>query len=293
MQRAPDWFLPLYALAWAGTAVAYMPFLTILLPVQIEAAAAGQNTALSWLAATTATGAIAASAGNILFGWASDVWLGRRAWVAAGLALSSVLLMLTQFAASLPALVAVIAGWQLALNMMIGPLSAWAGDCVPDAQKGRLGGLLAIAPAAGALAGGLITLPGAAGPPLRLAIVAALTIACVLPLLLWGAAARRPEAASPPATTDSQPGGTLAARMWLARLLVQISEATLFAYLYFWLRSLDPALGDAATAWIFGSALVIAAPLALAVGAWSDRRGRALLPLRIGAGVAAIALLVM
>lgn len=297
MKREPARFLPLYALAWAGTTIAYMPFLTILLPVQIEALAlarASQGMALSWLAATTFAGAMAASAGNILFGWASDVFLGRRAWITAGLVLSSALLVMTQWADSLGPLVAVIIGWQLAINMMIGPLSAWAGDCVPDAQKGRLGGLLAFAPAAGALAGTLVTLPGFAGPQARLVIVALLTIACITPLLLSGSAGTLPPATAgqPDAAADIKGDGMLT-RMWLARLLVQISEATLFAYLYFWLRSLDPSLGDASTAWIFGGALVVAAPLTLAVGAWADRHGRALLPLRAGAGVAAIALLVM
>jgi MFS family permease len=289
-------FLLLYALAWAGTAIAYMPFLTILLPVRIEAmvAPAANGMALSWLAATTFAGAVAASAGNILFGWASDIWFGRRPWIVIGLLLSSLLLVSMQWAASLGALVAIIIGWQLAVNMMIGPLSAWAGDCVPDAQKGRLGGLLAFAPAAGAIAGALVTLPGLAGPSARLIIVALLTIVCIAPILLFGAEGDRQ---SPRVVTDdpvrSQPEHRLVTRMWLARLLVQISEATLFAYLYFWLRSLDPSLGDTATARIFGLALIIAAPLTLLTGAWADRKGHMLLPLRIGALLAAAALLIM
>ena len=295
--RAPASFLPLYALAWAGTAIAYMPFLTVLLPVRIEAMSGATGSPLSWLAATTFAGAIAASIGNIAFGWASDVVLGRRIWVAAGLVLSSLLLLATQWATSLGSLVAIIIGWQLAVNMMIGPLSAWAGDCVPDAQKGRLGGLLACAPAAGALAGALVTLPGLADQQTRFAIVAALTIACVAPLLLFGTA----HIAAPPITSALMPDApgpdapdrSLLRRMWLARLLVQVSEATLFAYLYFWLRSLDPSFGDASTAQIFGLVLVAAAPLTLVVGAWADRHGRVLLPLRIGAMLAATALLVM
>jgi MFS family permease len=295
--RLPRSFLLLYALAWAGTAIAYMPFLTILLPVRIEAIVSrpgASGMALSWLAVITFAGAIAASTGNILFGWASDVMLGRRAWVFAGLISSSLLLLLTQWATSLGALVAVIVLWQLAINMMIGPLSAWAGDCVPDAQKGRLGGLLACAPAAGALVGALVTLPGLAGPSARLGIVAFATIACVAPLLAFGAeGVATPPVSTPDGSVAARPDHRLVRRMWLARLLVQISEATLFAYLYFWLRSLDPSFGDASTAQIFGAALLVAAPMTLVVGAWADRHGRVLLPLRIGAALAGVALLLM
>jgi len=295
--RAQARFLPLFALAWAGASIAYIPFLTILLPVRIEGLAAAQGqlaTPVTWMSTIVFTGAIAASIGNIAFGWASDLVGGRRVWVAAGLALSAVLLLLTAHVTGFAAHVALLVCWQLALNMMIGPLSAWAGDLVPDAHKGRLGGLMAFAPAAGALTGALITVPGLAGPAARLVMVATLEIACVAPLLLFGSAApivvQGPE--TPGARADL-PGRAVLLRMWLARLLVQVSEATLFAYLYFWLRSLDPASSDAESARIFGGVLMVAAPLALVVGGWADRRGKPLLPLRVAAMLAAAALLLM
>ena len=99
--------------------------------------------------------AIAASIANILFGWASDRSVTRRPWVLAGLLLSGGLLMLVPHATTLPVLTALIIGWQVALNMMLAPLAAWAGDVVPDRHKGLLGGLLAFAPACGALTGAL------------------------------------------------------------------------------------------------------------------------------------------
>ena len=75
--------------------------------------------------------------------------------------------------------------------------------------------------------------------------------------------------------------------MWLARLLVQISEAALFAYLYFWLRSLDPAFDEAAIARLFCCVLALRCRSAWRVGRWSDRRGQPMAPLRVGAAVAA------
>ena len=290
-------FLLLFALAWVGAAIAYVPFLTILLPVRIEALAAASGVAaapVQWLSTLAFAGAIAASAGNIAFGWASDLVGGRRTWVAAGLVLSACLLPLFAGVSSLGGLLALLVCWQLALNMMIGPLSAWAGDCVPDAYKGKLGGMMAFAPAAGALVGALITVPGLAGTNARLLIVSLLEVCCVAPLLLFGIAAARmqPEGDSPAASFDT-PARSVLLRMWLARLLVQISEATLFAYLYFWLRSLDPTASDALTARVFGGMLLVSAPLALVVGGWADRNNQPLLPLSVGAAGAAAALLLM
>src|SRR3546814_13105781 len=58
-QRQPLWFLLVLALASAGGAVAYVPFLTVLLPVRITEIAQGENVAS--LAYVTFAGAIVAS----------------------------------------------------------------------------------------------------------------------------------------------------------------------------------------------------------------------------------------
>ena len=60
----------LFALAWAGGAVAYVPFLTILLPLRVVAIAGDDSVRV--LGLITFFGALAASVGNILFGWLSD-----------------------------------------------------------------------------------------------------------------------------------------------------------------------------------------------------------------------------
>ena len=127
----------LYTLAAAGGAVAYMPFLTILLPLRATDIAG--NGALGMLAMAAFLGAIAASLSNIGFGWASDKTGKRRPWIWAGLGLSTALLLTTPYATSAAALIAIIILWQIGLNMMLAPLSAWAGDSIPDSQKGFLG----------------------------------------------------------------------------------------------------------------------------------------------------------
>ncbi len=282
--RQPLRFLVLYALAWAGGSIAYVPFLTILLPVRI-AALVPPDRAVLWLSAIAFCGAIAASAGHILFGWLSDITGTRRAWAALGLALSCCLLLLVPLAQSLEGLILIVTAWQIALNMMLAPLAAWGADCVPDGQKGLLGGLLAFGPGLGALTGALVTMPGLASPDGRLALVALIVAAAVLPTLLLAPQLPRCDPAEPAAPLPRQParqGYALrqsALRMWAARLLVQVAEAALFSFLYLWLRSIDPLVEDYLTARVFSLVLVLSAPAALLAGRWADRRGHPFRPL--------------
>lgn len=284
-------FVLLYALAWAGGVIGYTPLLTILLPVQVDGLA-GRAAGVDWLAWIALAGALAASLGGILFGWLSDITGNRRGWIGAGLVLSSLLLVAVGRMESLAALIGTIVAWQLALNMMLGPLSAWAGDMVPDRAKGLLGGMMAFAPALGALSGIVVTQPGLGTETVRLELVAAMVIACVLPVLL----------VRPPLPVEADQGMApaplpvrqrRALRMWLARLCVQVAEATLFAYLFFWLTGLDGSVTDHHTARLFGAIMVLSAPLALLAGRWSDRRDRPIAPLRACAGISALGLLAM
>ena len=286
-------FLLLYALASAGGAVAYVPFLTILLPMRISGMVGTDD--LTWLAYATLAGAIAASLSNVAFGWASDRSRSRVPWIVTGLLASCGLLVAFSAARSVEIVIGLLVAWQCALNMLLAPLAAWAGDCVPDDQKGTLGGLLAFAPAAGALAGVLVTAPGLAGADARLGLVAVLVVLCVAPVLLFGHPRAFPQLMQDEggATKLRVRPGAPVARMWLARLLVQISEAALFAFLYFWLRSIDPAMTDAMVAQIFGAILVLAVPLALLVGRWADRHRRPFVPLAFTAAIAAVGLLIM
>lgn len=293
-QRQSFGFLLLYALAWAGGAIAYVPFLTILLPVRMTALAGAND--IQALGYVTFFGAIAASGGGVLFGWLSDRTRSRRFWVVAGLLLTIALLLAVPLATDVPSLIAIIVAWQLALNMMLAPLAAWAGDCVPDRQKGLLGGLLAFSPALGALSCAFVTIPGLADADGRLVLVALLVAGAVLPVLLFGRPRPFPELSAPAPAAEGE--GTarpasIVARMWSARLLVQIAEAALFAYLFFWFRSIEPAITDSETARLFSLVLTIAVPLALLSGRWADGSGRPILPLVICAGVLTLGLAAM
>jgi MFS family permease len=287
-------FLLLYALASAGGAIAYVPFLTIWLPGRMTELAGSAD--VQTLGYVTFFGAIAASVGAIGFGWLSDRTQNRRGWVLAGLALTIGLLLAVPLAQDIWSLVAIIIAWQLALNMMLGPLAAWAGDLVPDDQKGLLGGLLAFSPALGGWSGWLVTWPGLVPAESRLIVIALLVATAVLPVLLFGRPRPFPELTAPPKRTEGtgpqRPSGP-AVRMWLARLLVQIAEAALFAYLYFWFRSIDPAMHDNEKARLFGMALTIAIPIALASGRWADRNDRPFLPLVVSSAVSGLGMIGM
>jgi MFS family permease len=289
-------FLYLYALAVAGGSVAYIPFLTLLLPVR--ATLLSGEMALNILAIAAFAGAIAASLANILFGWASDCSGVRRPWIFAGWILSSCLMLLFPSVNDPWTLIAVIVLWQCGLNMMLAPLAAWAGDTIPDAQKGLLGGLLALAPALGAISGALITLPGFQLWEDRELSVVLFVMCMVGPLLIFGRPRAMPELMSNTRAERNEPqvpheSRRAMVRMWVARLLVQIAEASLFAFLLLWFRSLDPAFTQNDTATIFSIVLGVAVVCALAAGRWSDRAGRPIVPLVWGAAIAALGLLVM
>ncbi len=116
----------------------------------------------------------------------------------------------------------------------------------------------------------------------------------VLPVLVLGRPAPMPQLMVPKLADEApaQPR-SLVARMWFARLLVQLSEAALFAYLLYWFRSIDASVTDSDTARIFTLVLVAAVPLSLLTGRWSDRANRPILPLATTAGLASIGLVLM
>nr|WP_281501125.1 MFS transporter [Erythrobacter sp. F6033] len=286
----------LFALAVGGGAIAYVPLLTVLLPLKITSLMGGEDVAS--LARVTFYGAIVASLANIAFGIVSDRSGSRRIWIVLGLVSSSILLVMIGRAASLIELIALIMAWQLCLNMMLGPLLAWAGDCVPDSQKGLLGGLLAVAPALGAMAGSLVTFESFVAEGYRMTAVAVMVAAFILPLVVLGRGHERPTLMRPNfekrgTSDEAKRSRSTVVRMWLSRFLVQISEAGLFAFLLFWLRSIVPDFHENTSANIFSIVLILSIPLSLMMGRWSDVHGRPIAPLVVCSALAGAGLLIM
>lgn len=292
-ERQPGWFLALFALAAAGGAVAYVPLLTILLPQRIADLQGSEDVAA--LAHVMFLGAVMASFANIAVGWLSDRSRVRRPWIIAGLITSNMLLVAIGEAASVSEIVVLVMVWQVALNCMLSPLMAWAGDCFPDAQKGMLGGTLALAPALGAAAGSLVTYVGLVGPGARLVVVAGLVSALVLPAVLLGKGRVRAElmVSAVPDGSAQPRRDNVVARMWTARLLVQVAEGGMFAFLLYWLRSIAPGFPENAAANVFSIVLVCSVPLSLWLGRWSDAHARPVRPLAGSAVLCAAGMLIM
>ena len=133
-----------YALAWAGGCIAYVPLLTALLPQRLTDLARTDD--VRWLGVSATVGAITASLSNIGWGWLSDRMGHRLRFTAWGLAFFAITSLLIAMSRSPLEIVAAVALWQVALNLVLAPLAAFAADTVPDHQKGALGGLLAVGP---------------------------------------------------------------------------------------------------------------------------------------------------
>lgn len=285
-------YLLLYAMAWAGGTVAYTPFITVLLPVKITAIA-GAEQGIVWTAYISFFGAIAASIGAIFFGYLSDLTKNRPIWIASGILLSCILLLSSGLAKTFFEIISVIILWQLALNMFLAPLAAFAADNVPDEQRGTLGGLLAFAPGIGAFSATIATYPGLASAQGRLLIVCAIVIALAVPLLFVRKSIEEDAKSCQNDGSASSKPLSIAIRMWIARFAVQICEAALFSYLYFWLRSIDPSISDSQTARIFTVTMVISAPVALLIGRWADKYHEPMTSLVICAAFTSLSLLSM
>ena len=286
-------FILLVALANAGGVIAFLPLLSLLLPVKIAEIAGEARIGL--FTATVIAGALAASLSNIAFGWASDRSLARggqrRPWVVLGLALLAMSFAAVALAHTPATIVVAIILFQIAVNAVLSPLFAIMADEVPGAQMGLAGGLIALgsplASAVGALMIGIdLTDAGA-----QLGFVLAAVLICVVPLL------RVPARLVPAGAIDALPRllGRDLAIAWISRLLVQVAGNVLSLYLLYYFASIDPDTSAAKHAGPIGQLMTIAyllpLPVAVLLGRWSDRIGRRKPFLLAAAIVAALGLL--
>jgi len=287
-------FLLRNALANAGGVIAFLPFLSLLLPIKVEAIAGEDR--ISVLTAAVIAGALAASGSNILFGWLSDIAVargsGRRSVMMLGLGFLVLAYLGVALAASPLEIVLAVAFFEFAVNALLAPMFAIMADEIPDSHKRTAGGLLAVGYSlAATLSTLLIVYPLLEGT--RLTIIVLGVALCVGPLL----ASRARPAPEAPAPAPPQVLRHDLVVAWSARLLVQIAGAIMAVYLLYYFESVSPETPTNAMAGMVAPVLLLAnlLPLVVAVplGRWSDRIGRGKPVLLAAAGVAALGLVGM
>ena len=275
--RRSTGFLLVFALAYVGGVVAYLPLLTLLLPIKVHAVAGLRR--LDVLTAIAIAGAVSASLSNMLFGYLSDRSRarggGRRGWLAGGVVATAAAYGAIALAATPTALILSVIGFQVAVNAVLAPMLAMMADEVPDTQKGVAGGLLAMANPVASTVAAILVGAGSLGDATRLAIVLGVVAGCTIPLLLTRARPIADPGAKPEGGAVSRHDLMLA---WVARLFVQVAGSALFVYLLYYLESVAPSMPPATIAARMGTVMIVAytlpLPVAVLVGRLADRSGR-------------------
>ena len=174
-------------LANAAGFIAFMPLLTLLAPLRIEAVDPDAKALI--LSGVALVGAVVASLSNIVAGWLSDRTrsrLGRRRpWLVTGVVGALAAYPLILFAQTGWGVLIGVVLFQLMFNLFFGPMNALLPDHVPDARKGLMSSAMAMGAPVGLAVGAVLAGMGDLSEPTRFALVAAVFAAGVAPLLPW------------------------------------------------------------------------------------------------------------
>ncbi len=280
-------FLWLYPIAYAGAFIAFLPLLSIALPLRAEAVGGADKIVL--LSIALIVGVAVASVANVFAGMASD-WTRTRfgtrmPWLWIGLVGTWIGYATIARATGATMLIVGIALFQLGFNALFAPLGALLPDKVPDRLKGRIAALANLALPAGSLASALIGLPIFTGDTARIVVPGALATLLILPLLIAGprrlADPIEAAAAPPDAHREKARRWSAFRSLWLAKFLVQLAGSVMTGYFLFYLkdglRYASRFPGQTAQfgyAEIIAVATVLTAIVSLGIGRWSDRIGR-------------------
>ncbi|WP_158298804.1 MFS transporter [Sphingomonas psychrotolerans] len=296
-------FIVVYALAYAGLFVSFIPFVSVLLPLKVTAVADPEHR-IALLSAAALGGAGVASVANLVFGALSDRTLRnrgtRRPWILAGLVLLILAYALFHWSSDAIQMLAAVGLLQIAINMMFAPVGAIMADEVPDAQKGLVAGLMGAAHPFSSLIAVGVTLQALGTQGMRYALMCAVIVLLVLPLLLF-LRERRDSLPEPPPALRIRRRADFA-RIWVARVLVQIAGNGLSTYgLFYFLAVLGQKIPDKhhaeaaseGVAAIFAGVTIVALVLTIAAGRLSDLMMRRKPFLAVAALVMAAGLAIM
>ncbi len=281
-QRVSRGWIARFALAWIGLYAGLFGPIQILLPQQVEALAPDAKEAA--LALVLGAGAACSLVANPLFGALSDRtrsrFGSRKPWIAVGFAGGAVAIALL---ATAPAIPLVVLGWcavQVLLNAPFAALSAAVPDEVPAAQRGAASGYLGLALVLGVAVGTGLAVAGGRTTAGYLLCAVVVMLSC-LPYLVAGrsgpphpvtewrwAAFLRGFWINPARHPDFAWG-------WLTRFLVNLGNAIVLLYLFFFLSDVvglaDPAGGVLILTAVYSVAMLVSVVVA---GPLSDRMGR-------------------
>lgn len=274
LPRTRGGLLPAFVLANAATVLAYLPFLSLLLPLKVEAlAGAGRVVALSVI---LGSGAVAASIANIVVGIAIDRSRarggGRRRWIVAGLVATMAGYAAIVLAHTAVALLGAVILFQTAVNVLVAPVMLVMVEDMRDAERGLAGGLMTLAQPLAMLAGaGLVMLYDRGEGAAYLAICVGVAV-LVMPLLVVQARTLEPPVVVPAAQRPPRHLIALAA----SRLLLLTANSVLAGVLVYYFESVTGHLGASNVARRVGLIAMLANTLAVpaAVGLATRAHGR-------------------
>jgi len=276
-------FIALYTLAQIGAFIAFIPMFNLLLPLKAEAVDLSGKAIL--LSQVTVLGAVVAGLANLGAGVLSDAtrgpWGRRRPWIAGGAVAVAVAHGFIYLADSLWSLLAAIVAFQVALNLMFGPLNAVLADRVPDRQKGTVSALQGLALPTAGLFSALVLAMALDGLAERFLLTALAVPALVLPFALLV-----PDHSEP---GPRQEGGRISLRVladqdfrlaFVSRLLVQVSISLNVLYLLFYLQDVADlpdasfAAPESAFGWLLAAGTIGGLVVGFVGGLLSDRTRR-------------------
>ena len=279
----PD-FVAAYMAAQVGAYIAFIPLLTILLPLKAAAIdPAGRAEVLSqaaFLGAMTAglAGVVAGMIGDRTRHWPG----GRSLWLIGGLIGTVFSYALIHRAVTAPSLIAAIVALQVSLNFMLNPLAAALPERVPAHQRGMVAGFTGLAYPLSNLFGAVVIGLWLTAETDRIFAVVAVTAAMILPFI---AGTIRAPSLSGIRVSRSVSFRALTDRDFLlafaSRLLVQTAVAMNVLYLLFFLdqdTNIARVLPSVRIEAVAGGLLIVSTGLAVVAGLiggrLSDRIGQ-------------------
>lgn len=230
-------FVATYALAQVGAYIAFIPLLTLLLP--LKAAAIAPSAPGQLLSQVALWGSITACLAGVIAGILGDrtrSWPGARStWMTAGLIATALSYFLIHFSDTSGELLAGIVTLQIGLNFMLNPLAATLAERVPEHRRGFVAGFAGLAFPLASLCGAVVIGLWLTEAAPRMLIIMLVSIALVMPFIAWNA--KHPLPTSPSRLSSPISLNAFLDRDFVAtfasRLLVQTAVALNVLYLLF------------------------------------------------------------